>query len=40
MGPRQYGEHVATLLSDPAWERATAFGIKGDTGITLLDGGR
>lgn len=40
MTPRQVGEHVATLLVEPAWERGTAFGMKGETGIVSLDGGR
>ena len=38
MEPRTYGEYVATLLADPAWERGTAFSFKGDTGIVALDG--
>ncbi len=37
MSPRQYGEYVATLLTDPAYAAGTAFGFKGDTGITSLD---
>ena len=34
---RQVGEHVATILSDPAHASGVAFGLKGDTGITSLD---
>jgi NAD(P)-dependent dehydrogenase (short-subunit alcohol dehydrogenase family) len=34
---RDYGEHVATLLTDPQYESATAFGIRGDTGIQPLN---
>jgi NAD(P)-dependent dehydrogenase (short-subunit alcohol dehydrogenase family) len=37
MPPRQYGEHVATLLTDPQYETGTAFGFKGDHGIQSLD---
>src|SRR5262249_14575113 len=38
MPPRQYGEHVATILTDPTYADMTALGIKGDTGIRSLDG--
>ena len=37
MTPREYGEHVATILTDAQYESGTAFGLKGDTGITSLD---
>jgi len=37
MSPREFGEHVATLLTKPEYENGTAFGFKGDTGITSLD---
>ncbi|MBN9511385.1 MAG: SDR family NAD(P)-dependent oxidoreductase [Alphaproteobacteria bacterium] len=36
--PREYGELVATLLSDQRYEVARAFALKGDTGITILEG--
>jgi hypothetical protein len=36
--PRQLGEHVAEILTHPRHESGVAFGIKGDTGVTLLDG--
>ncbi|MGI8551861.1 MAG: SDR family oxidoreductase [Dehalococcoidia bacterium] len=39
--PRQWGEHVATLLTDPDYDTGVAYGITADpgkTGITLLDG--
>jgi NAD(P)-dependent dehydrogenase (short-subunit alcohol dehydrogenase family) len=39
MSPRQYGELVVTILTDPKYEGGTAFGLKGDTGITSLDTG-
>jgi hypothetical protein len=38
LSPRQYGEHVATLLTDPRSATGVAYGFKGDTGITALDG--
>ncbi len=31
------GEHVATILSDPAYGAGVAFGLKGGVGITRLD---
>jgi hypothetical protein len=37
MSPREFGEHVAALLTKPEYENGTAFGFKGDTGITPLD---
>jgi NAD(P)-dependent dehydrogenase (short-subunit alcohol dehydrogenase family) len=37
LGPRDYGEHVVTLLSEPRYENLTAFAIRGDTGIQPLD---
>jgi NAD(P)-dependent dehydrogenase (short-subunit alcohol dehydrogenase family) len=36
LSPRDYGEHVATLLTDPQYESATAFAIRGETGIQPL----
>jgi NAD(P)-dependent dehydrogenase (short-subunit alcohol dehydrogenase family) len=37
MTPRDVGAHVVTILTDPALESVTAFGLKGDTGLTSLD---
>jgi hypothetical protein len=37
MSPREFGEHVATILLKTEYEDGTAFGLKGDTGITSLD---
>jgi len=37
MPPSLYGERVATVLTDPAYADGTAFGFRGDTGITRLD---
>jgi len=36
--PRKFGEHVAALLTDPQYEAGVAFGIKGETGIAVLEG--
>jgi hypothetical protein len=36
--PRKFGEHVAALLTDLQYEAGVAFGIKGDAGITVLEG--
>ncbi len=38
LSPREYGEHVVTLLTDPRYATGVAYGFKGDTGITALDG--
>jgi hypothetical protein len=38
MPPRQFGEHVVTLLTNPLYEGDLAFGLKGDTGISILEG--
>jgi short-subunit dehydrogenase len=38
MPPKQVGEHVATLLSDPKYAKGIAYGLKGDAGIVSLDG--
>ena len=36
--PRKFGEHLVTLLDDPQYATSVAFGLKGDTGITVLEG--
>jgi NAD(P)-dependent dehydrogenase (short-subunit alcohol dehydrogenase family) len=36
--PRQFGEHVVAVLQDPQFVAGVAFGLKGDTGITVLEG--
>jgi NAD(P)-dependent dehydrogenase (short-subunit alcohol dehydrogenase family) len=36
--PREFGEKVASLLDDPKYAEGVAFGLKGDTGITVLEG--
>jgi NAD(P)-dependent dehydrogenase (short-subunit alcohol dehydrogenase family) len=38
MPPQRVGEHVVSILTDPRFQQGTAFGLKGDTGITSLDG--
>lgn len=37
LSPRDYGEHVVALLTDPRYESAPAFAIRGDTGLQPLD---
>src|SRR5215471_2613039 len=37
--PREFGEKVVSLLDDPKYADGVAFGLKGDTGITVLDEG-
>ncbi|MFZ0424426.1 MAG: SDR family NAD(P)-dependent oxidoreductase [Xanthobacteraceae bacterium] len=36
--PRQFGDHLVALLDDPQYSTGLAFGLKGDTGITFLEG--
>jgi NAD(P)-dependent dehydrogenase (short-subunit alcohol dehydrogenase family) len=38
MPPRQYGDHLIAVLDDPQYATGFAFGLKGDTGITVLEG--
>ncbi len=38
MPPREFGEKVVSVLEDPAYADAVAFGLKGDTGITVIEG--
>jgi len=37
MTPGAYGEHVARILADPRYAGALALGVRGDTGITILE---
>ena len=37
LGLRQYGDYVAALLTEPRYEVATAFGIRGESGIEVLE---
>lgn len=36
--PRLFGEHLVAVLEDPQYDKGFAFGLKGDTGVTILDG--
>jgi NAD(P)-dependent dehydrogenase (short-subunit alcohol dehydrogenase family) len=38
MPPRDFGEKVVSVLGDPKYAEGVAFGLKGDTGITMLEG--
>ena len=38
MPPREFGEKVVSVLDDPKYAEAFAFGLKGDTGVTILEG--
>jgi hypothetical protein len=37
MPPRQFGDHLVAVLDDPQYGTSFAFGLKGDTGITVLE---
>jgi hypothetical protein len=36
LSAHDFGEHVASILTEPQYEEAPAFGIKGDHGIVAL----
>ena len=38
MPPRAFGERVVAVLDDPNFADGFAFGLKGDTGVTILEG--
>jgi NAD(P)-dependent dehydrogenase (short-subunit alcohol dehydrogenase family) len=38
MPPREFGEKVVSVLDDPTYAEGFAFGLKGDTEITMLEG--
>jgi NAD(P)-dependent dehydrogenase (short-subunit alcohol dehydrogenase family) len=38
MPPRQFGDRLVAVLDDPQYATGFAFGLKGDTGITILEG--
>ena len=38
MPPREFGEKVVSVLDDPKYADGFAFGLKGDTGITVIEG--
>ena len=37
LSPADFGNHVVTLLTDPSHDHAFAVGLKGDSGITVLE---
>jgi len=38
MPPREFGEKIVSVLDDPKYAEGLAFGLKGDTGVTILEG--
>jgi hypothetical protein len=38
MPPREFGEKVVSVLDDPKYAEGFAFGLKGETGVTMLEG--
>jgi len=38
MPPREFGEKVVAVLTNPKYAEGLAFGLKGDTGVTILEG--
>lgn len=38
MPPREFGEKVVSVLEDPKYAECVVFGVKGETGITVLEG--
>lgn len=38
MPPREFGEKVVSVLDDPNYAAGFAFGLKGDSGITVIEG--
>jgi hypothetical protein len=38
MPPREFGEKVVAVLDDPKYAEGLVFGLKGDTGITMIEG--
>lgn len=37
MPPREFGEKVVSVLDDPKYAGGFAFGLKGDTGVTMIE---
>lgn len=37
MPPRQFGEHIISLLTEPQYDTPRAFGLNGDNGISVLE---
>ena len=38
MPPREFGEKIVAMLDDPKYAEGFAFGLKGGTGVTMLEG--
>jgi NAD(P)-dependent dehydrogenase (short-subunit alcohol dehydrogenase family) len=38
MPPREFGEKIVSVLDDPKYAEGSAFGLKGATGVTILEG--
>jgi NAD(P)-dependent dehydrogenase (short-subunit alcohol dehydrogenase family) len=38
MPPREFGEKIVSVLDDPKYTEGFAFGLKGATGVTILEG--
>ena len=38
MPPRDFGEKVVSVLEDPKYANGEVFGLKGDTGVTMIEG--
>ena len=38
MPPREFGEKVVSVIEEAQYAQGTVFGLKGDTGITLIEG--
>jgi hypothetical protein len=38
MPPRKFGDWLVAVLDDPQYATGLVFGLKGDTGITVLEG--
>jgi len=38
MPPREFGEKIVSVLDDPKFTEGFALGLKGDTGVTILEG--
>jgi NAD(P)-dependent dehydrogenase (short-subunit alcohol dehydrogenase family) len=38
MPPRTFGENVVSVLDDPAYAEGFAFGLSGDSGVTIMEG--
>jgi hypothetical protein len=39
MPPRAFGERVASVLEDPLYAEGVVFGLNGDAGVTVMEGG-